>query len=80
MAQPTIHTYEAIADRLARLETKQEMLANSMKHDIEEMKKSLDILTALANRGQGSIKTFLYIGGAITGLVAVANTVLHWGN
>lgn len=41
-----------------------------MNAQIECLTKTVDVLTALANQGRGSLRTLLIIGGIWTGVVA----------
>lgn len=58
---------EKVIERLVKVETKQDR----MEHDLHSIALSLTELKALANQGRGSLRTFLWMGGLVTGLIGL---------
>jgi hypothetical protein len=71
-------TDQPIIERIAVLETK----ADDMRDDVRDIKRNVQQLTDMANKGRGSLATILWAGGFATAAVGVVATVagFFWGN
>lgn len=62
----------AIAERITALEVKHDHL----REDIGEIKQHVKQLTALANRGRGSLATMLWVGGVLAAILGAASSLI----
>lgn len=60
-----------LLERVVSLESKTDVRMDRMERDIAEIKENVRQLTALANRGKGSLATFLWMGGLVAGIVGL---------
>lgn len=61
----------SVAERIAALEVKHDV----MREDISDIKQHVRQLSALANKGRGSLTAILWVGGFITAAVGMIGSV-----
>ena len=62
----------SVLERLATVETKMVHIEK----DLQEIARGVAALTALANQGKGSLKTFLWLGGLVAGVVGLVGSAI----
>lgn len=62
---------EDLLQRIVVIETEN----RSMQQSIKEIERTQKELLALANQGKGSLRTFLWIGGLVAGLVGLLSSM-----
>lgn len=63
--------HEKLLERVIMVEAEQK----AMKEKLDKISDAQDKLLALANQGKGSLRTFLWIGGLVAGIVGLAGSV-----
>lgn len=64
-----------LLQRVSALESSTDVKFERIEKDIGEIKENIRQLTALANKGRGSLSTFLWMGGLIVGLAAIMGSL-----
>jgi len=64
----------SLVERIAALETKQDVMGE----DILDIKRELRQLTALANKGRGSLATMLWVGGFVSAAVGFIGSLIGY--